>query len=195
MADLVIDKKDQIHRVACRLFREQGFHGASIRDIAEEVGLVGGSLYAHIESKDDVLWEIVDAAAERFFAALGPIVEANLAIVQKLRKAIVAHVEVIAGDLDAAAVYTVEWRHLAAQRRTAFTKRRDEYEAMFRRLVREAMQQGFIATADEAMATRFILSSLNYLFTWYKPDGRMTPEEVGRMMADYILDGLKRRTA
>lgn len=195
MPELVVDKKDQIHRVACRLFREQGFHGASVRDIAEEVGLVGGSLYAHIESKDDVLWEIVDAAADRFFVALRPIVEANLAIVQKLRQAIVAHVEVIAGDLDAAAVYTVEWRHLAAERRKVFTRRRDEYEAMFRRLVREAMQQGFIATADEAMATRFILSSLNYLFTWYKPDGRMTPDEVGRMMSDYILDGLKRRTA
>ena len=195
MPELVVDKKDQIHRVACRLFRAQGFHGASLRYIAEEVGLAGGSLYAHIESKDDVLWEIVDAAADRFFAALRPIVEANLAIVQKLRQAIVAHVEVIAGDLDAAAVYTVEWRHLAAERRKVFTRRRDEYEAMFRRLVCEAMQQGFIATADEAMATRFILSSLNYLFTWYKPDGRMTPDEVGRMMSDYILDGLKRRTA
>ena len=195
MPEVVVDKKVQIHRMACRLFREQGFHGASVRDIAEEVGLVGGSLYAHIQSKDDVLWDIVDAAADRFFAALRPIVETNLAIVQKLRKAIVAHVEVIAGDLDAAAVYTVEWRHLAPQRRTAFTKRRDEYEGMFRRLVREAMEQGFIATADEAMATRFILSSLNYLFTWYRPDGRMTPDEVGRMMADYILDGLKRRTA
>lgn len=195
MAEAIADKKEQIHRVACRLFREQGFHGASVRDIAEEVGLVGGSLYAHIESKDDVLWEIVDAAADRFFTALRPIVEANLAIVQKVRKAIVAHVEVITDDLDAAAVYTVEWRHLEAKRREAITKRRDEYEAMFRRLVREAMQQGFIATADEAMATRFILSSLNYLFTWYRPDGRMTPDEVGWMMSDYILDGLKRRTA
>ncbi len=195
MPEAVADKKEQIHRMACRLFRERGFHGASVRDIAEEVGLVGGSLYAHIESKDDLLWEIVDGAADRFFDALKPIVEANLAIVQKVRKAIVAHVEVIAGDLDAAAVYTVEWRHLEPKRRETFTRRRDEYEAMFRRLVREAMQQGFIATVDEAMATRFILSSLNYLFTWYKPDGRMTPNEVGRMMSDYILDGLKRRTA
>lgn len=195
MPEAIADKKEQIHRVACRLFRERGFHGASVRDIAEEVGLVGGSLYAHIESKDDLLWEIVDSAADRFFDALKPIVEANLAIVQKLRTAMIAHVAVIARDLDAAAVYTVEWRHLEPKRREIFTRRRDDYEAMFRRLAREAMQQGFIATADEAMATRFILSSLNYLFTWYRPDGRMTPDEVGRMMSDYILDGLKRRTA
>lgn len=191
----VQDRHEQIHQAACRLFREKGFHATSVREIADAVGILGGSLYAHIQSKDDVLWEIVNAAGDRFFKALEPIAASPLAGLQKLRSAIVAHVTVISRDLDAAAVYTVEWRHLPETRRAAFTQRRDEYESMFRGLVREAIRNGYIAAADEAMATRFILSTLNYMFTWYRADGPLPPEEVGRLLADYILDGLRRRTA
>ncbi|OWY69811.1 hypothetical protein B7486_19410 [cyanobacterium TDX16] len=195
MPDVIEDRKTQIHHAACKLFHEQGFHGTSIRDIAERVGMLGGSLYSHISSKDEILWEIVDAAADRFFSALRPIVDSQLGTLQKLKAAIVAHVGVIAGDMDAAAVYTVEWRHLAPDRRAAFTKRRDEYELMFRSLVREAIHSRYIAAPDETTATLFILSVLNWMFTWYRPDGPMTPEDVGRWMSEYIFDGLRRRTA
>lgn len=195
MPEVIEDRKSQIHHAACKLFHEQGFHGTSIRDIAERVGMLGGSLYSHISSKDEILWEIVDAAADRFFAALRPIVDSQLGTLQKLKAAIVAHVGVIAGDMDAAAVYTVEWRHLVPNRRAAFTKRRDEYELMFRSLVREAIHSRFIASPDETTATLFILSVLNWMFTWYRPDGPMTPEDVGRWMSEYIFDGLRRRTA
>lgn len=187
--------KASILRAACLLFRERGFHGTSVRDIADRVGLQGGSLYAHVEKKDDLLWELVDHAADRFFAALRPIVASDLGVMQKLRQAIIAHVGVITEDLDAAAVYTVEWRHLSPDRRDAITLRRDEYEGLFRAFVSEAIQQRYLSATDAAGAARFILTMLNYLFTWYRPDGRLSPEEVGRMLADYIFDGLRRRTA
>lgn len=188
------DRRAQIHRNACRLFRERGYSGTSVRDIADAVGLLGGSLYAHIESKDDLLWEIVNRAGDRFFEKLRPIVEADTAVIQKLRRAMIAHVEVITEDRDAAAVYSVEWRHLTPERRQAFTARRDEYERMFRKLVGDAMRERYLSVQDETTATLFILSALNWTFTWYKPDGRMTPEEVGQMLADYVLEGLRRRT-
>ena len=73
MASVVTERKNQIHRVAARLFRQTGFHATSVRDIAEAVGIQGGSLYNHVQSKDDLLWEIVNGSADRFFAALRPI--------------------------------------------------------------------------------------------------------------------------
>jgi hypothetical protein len=106
----------------------------------------------------------------------------------------IAHVEVIAGDMDAAAVYTVEWRHLTEERAKKFRERRDEYERLFRGLVEEAIRERYLSTSDAVGATLFILSALNYTFTWFRQDGRMTPHEVGRMLSDYVLDGLKRRT-
>lgn len=186
--------KSQIHQAACRLFRERGFHATSVRDIAEAVGLQGGSLYAHMNSKDDLLWEIVNVAANQFFSAIRPIIEAETDILHKLRRAMIAHVNVVAGDIDAAAVYTVEWRHLSAERRAAITERRDEYEGLFCSLVSQAIQQRYLTPTDAADATRFILSSLNYVFTWYKADGPLSPLEIGVMLTDYIFDGLKRRT-
>ncbi len=193
MTEVANSTKQQLERVACRLFRERGFHGTSVRDIAEAIGIQGGSLYSHVEKKDDLLWEIVNHAADRFFAALTPIVSSGLGVMQKFRKAIIAHVEVLTGDLNAAAVYTVEWRHLSPERQREITKRRDEYEAMFRSLVTAAIRDGFLSPPDSASASLFILSSLNHIFTWYRPGGRLSAEEVGAMMADYIIDGMRRR--
>jgi len=195
MAETLAPMKEQIHWAACRLFRERGFHATSVRDIAESVGIKGGSLYSHVAKKDDLLWDIVNEAADRFFSALRPIVEADLGIMQKLRNAILAHLDVITSDLDAAAVYTVEWRHLTSERHAAVTKRRDEYESLFRGLVGEAIRERFITAIDAPSAALFILSALNYVFTWYHADGKLSPEEVGRMLADYVFDGLRRRTA
>jgi AcrR family transcriptional regulator len=177
------------------MFRERGFHAASIRDIADRVGIQGGSLYSHFASKDDLLWNIIQQAADRFFKAIRPVADANLDIMQKLRRAVIAHVEVITNDLDAAAVYTVEWRHLAEGRRIEVTRLRDEYEAIWREMVDLGIREGYLAASDAAGAARFILSALNYVFSWYRPDGPLSPEDVGTMMADYMFDGLRRRTA
>jgi AcrR family transcriptional regulator len=195
VTDQVADRRDQIHRVACRLFKEHGFHGSSVRDIAEAVGLQGGSLYAHVDSKDDLLWDIVDAAAKRFFDAIRPILDSSLGVMQKLRAAMIAHVEVTTRDSDAAIVYSTEWRHLSPERRAAFTAKRDEYEGLFRELVGEAIRERYLATHDARTATRIMLSALNGVSTWYRADGRLSPEEVGRLLADSLLDGLRRRTA
>jgi len=184
----------QIEKTAARLFRERGFHGTSVRNIADAVGLQGGSLYAHIDGKDDLLWKIADGSADRFFEALTPIVNSNDDVARKLRNAIVAHVGVITADLDAAAVYTTEWRHLAAERRERMAHRRDEYENLFRGLISTGIRAGLLAPVDEGDATLFCLSALNYVFLWYKPDGRMSSDEVATMLAGFIMDGLRRRT-
>ncbi len=187
-------RKAEICRAAERLFRERGFHATSVRDIAETVGLQGGSLYSHVESKDDLLWDIVNQSADRFFAALRPIVASQKEIIRTLGDAIVAHVGVLTDDLDAAAVYTTEWRHLSAERRAAVAQRRSEYEQLFRTLVRQGIREGVLSPVDETYATLFILSTLNYLYLWFRPGGRMTSDEVARMLADFIFDGLRRRT-
>lgn len=195
MTETVSDRKTEIHRAACRLFREHGYPGTSVRQIAEQVGILGGSLYTHMNSKDDLLWDILNDAADRFMKTLRDVCESKLGALQKLRAAILSHVAVITSDLDTAAVYTFEWRHLTDQRRKDFTQRRDEYEQMFRGLVDQSIRERFIGVESAASATLFILSALNWVSTWYRTDGPMTAEEVGRMLANYIFDGLRRRTA
>ena len=194
MPETVAPRKDQIQHAAARLFRERGFHGTSVRDIADSVGLQGGSLYAHVTSKDDLLLEIAERSAERFFKAVRPVIESDRSVGRKFREALIAHIGVITSDLDAAAVYTTEWRHLPDALKARVASRRDEYENLFRTLVRQGIREGFLSPVDESYATLFILSTLNYVHLWFRPDGRMTSDEVAGMMAEFIFDGLRRRT-
>ena len=192
MAGTTIDRKDQVLRAAERLFSQRGFHAASVRDIADTLQIKGGSLYAHIESKDDLLWEIVSAAADRFFAAIGPIAQADLVPVERLKRAILAHVGVITGNLEATAVYSNEWRNLSAERRPQFAARRHEYEEIFRRMVGDCIREGTFAALDEKFAALLILSSMNWIYQWYRADGPMTPEEIARKLTEMIFNGLRR---
>ena len=115
-------------------------------------------------------------------------------MLHRLREAIVAHVGVITADLDAAAVHSTEWRHLSNERREEFARQRDEYEALFRDMIREGIREQLLATSDERFAALFVLSALNWVYQWFRPDGELGAEQLGKVMADYIFDGLRRRT-
>lgn len=195
MAGQVMQRRDEVIAAAEQLFSEKGYEATSVRDIAESLGIKAGSLYTHIETKEDLLWEILTAAADRFFDEVAPVLTSDLVTTQKLRRAISAHVQVITTSNVSAAVYMMEWRHLTEPRRTEFLARRDKYEGMFRDLVRGGIEEGVLAAVDEKFATLLILSSINWVHQWYRPDGPMTPEEIARKLTDMLLNGLRRGQA
>src|ERR671926_1159260 len=96
-------RRSDLTRAAARLFAQKGYHGTSVGDLAEALGVQKGSLYAHIESKADLLWEVAREGAEAFHAALDAIPE-ELAATEKIRLALRAHLAVVAGQLDVATV-------------------------------------------------------------------------------------------
>lgn len=104
MTEATIQRRDELLSAAQRLFSERGYEATSVRDIADALAIKAGSLYAHIETKEDLLWEILCRAADCFFEAVRPIVESNLVTVEKLRRLIAAHVQVITESSEAAAV-------------------------------------------------------------------------------------------
>lgn len=188
-----VPRRQEIVAVAVKLFRERGYQATSIRDIAKAMRLTPGALYAHMDGKDDLLWQIASAASERFFAMINPIVASDRVVTQRLREAIKGHVGVITEDLDAAAVYSTEWRHLSPGRRREFVARRDRYESLWQGLLRQGIAEGHFGDVDVRFGVLFILSSLNWIYQWYRLDGPMTPEAVAAQMADFIFDGLRRR--
>ncbi|MBI5291150.1 MAG: TetR family transcriptional regulator [Chloroflexi bacterium] len=170
-----------------KLFRQKGYLATTARDLAKASGVRGADV-----DKEKLLWAIASRAADEFFAALRPIVESDEPAQLKLRHAIIAHVGVITRNLDAAAVYFNEWRHLGVRRRNRFARRRDEYEALFRAILREGINAGLFTPVDEKFGSLLILSALNWTHQWYKPDGPLTAEEVGRTLADFLMNGLYR---
>ena len=182
-------RRSELTRQAARLFAEKGYHGTSIGDLAEAMGVQKGSLYAHIESKADLLWEVARDGAVAFHAALDAVPD-GLNATEKIRLSLRAHLRVIAEQLDVATVFIREWRYLDGERRDEFVAERRRYEERFRALFREGRDLGELRTdLDDATATLLALSAANWAYTWLRP-GADTDELADRFYA-VLLDGMR----
>ena len=183
-------RKQQIEDAASTLFRERGYAATSVRDIAHALDMQGGSLYAHVASKEDMLWAIVVRAADRFNAEVGPIADSDRSAARKLRKMIRGHVAVVTSAQKDAAVFLDEWRFLSTERRAQIAARRDDYEGLFRGAIAEGVASGEFGRVDPALTAMIILSALNGIATWYRPEGKLTPAAIADRHADLFLRAL-----
>jgi TetR/AcrR family transcriptional regulator, cholesterol catabolism regulator len=182
-------RRTELTRAAARLFAEKGYHGTSTADLAEALGVQKGSLYSHIESKADLLWEVAREGAEAFHAALDALPDEGPSV-QRIRLAVRAHLRVVSEQLDVATVFTREWRYLEGERRERFVAERRRYEERFRALFREGRDRGDLRTdLDDATATLLALSAVNWAYTWLRP-GAPTDELADRFTA-LLLDGMR----
>jgi AcrR family transcriptional regulator len=182
-------RRAELTRAAARLFAHQGYHGTSIGDLAEALGLQKGSLYTHIDSKADLLWEVCREGAEAFHAALDGIPEDAPAL-DRIQAALRAHLRVVAADHDTSVVFVREWRYLEGERRDRFAAERRRYEERVRALFREGREHGELRTdLDDAMAALLSLSAANWASTWIRP-GADTDELADRFTA-LLLDGMR----
>lgn len=182
-------RREHVLESAVALFSRKGYHGTTVRDIAEESGMLSGSLYAHIAAKEDLLYEIVLAAARQFTEAVQPIAQGPGSAGERLRRAMAAHLQVVAGSLEAATVFLHEWKALSPQRREAVVARRREYEQLFARIIREGVEAGEFRPVDERFARLLVLSAVNWLYEWYDPAGPLGPEAVAERFAELMLHG------
>jgi TetR/AcrR family transcriptional regulator, cholesterol catabolism regulator len=182
-------RRNELTRQAARLFAEKGYHGTSIGDLAEAMGVQKGSLYAHIDSKADLLWEVAREGAAAFHGALDALPD-ELAPTEKIRLALRAHLRVVGEQLDVATVFVREWRYLEGERRDEFVAERRRYEERVRALFREGRELGGLRTdLDDATATLLALSAANWAYTWLRP-GADTDELADRFFA-FLLDGMR----
>jgi AcrR family transcriptional regulator len=182
-------RRTELTREAARLFAERGYHGTSIGDLAKAMGVQKGSLYAHIESKQDLLYEAMREGAEAFHAALDEIPD-DLRVTERIRLALRAHLRVVAEQLDIATVFVREWRYLEGDRAAEFLAERRRYEERFRALFREGRELGELRTdLDDQAATLLVLSAANWAYTWLPPDAD-TAALADRFFA-ILLDGIR----
>src|ERR671930_1455629 len=182
-------RRTELTRQAARLFAEKGYHGTSIGDIADALGVQKGSLYAHIASKEDLLYETMREGAAAFHAALDAIPDA-LPAVDKIRLALRGHLRVVADQLDVATVFVQEWRYLEGARRDEIVAERRRYEERIRALFREGRELGQLRTdLDDSTAALLALSAANWAYTWLQP-GRDTDDLADRFYGQ-LLDGMR----
>jgi TetR/AcrR family transcriptional regulator, cholesterol catabolism regulator len=182
-------RKTELTRLAARLFAERGYHGTSIGDLAKALGVQKGSLYAHIESKQDLLYEAMQEGARAFHEALDAVPD-DVPPTERIRLALRAHLRVVAEQLDVATVFVREWRYLEGERASEFLAERRRYEERFRALFREGRETGALRTdLDDHAAVLLVLSAANWAYTWL-PAGADTDELADRFFA-ILVEGVR----
>jgi AcrR family transcriptional regulator len=182
-------RRNELTRQAARLFAEKGYHGTSIGDLAEAMGVQKGSLYAHIDSKADLLWQVARDGAAAFHAALDELDDA-LPATEKIRLALRAHLRIVGEQLDVATVFIREWRYLEGERRDEFLAERRRYEERIRAFFREGRERGELRTdLDDATATLLALSAANWAYTWIRP--KTDTDELADRYYEVLLDGMR----
>jgi AcrR family transcriptional regulator len=183
------ERRSELTRIAAQLFAEKGYHGTSVGDLAEAMGVQKGSLYHHIESKADLLWEVAHEGARAFHGALDAIPD-GVPAAEKIRLALRGHLAVVAGQLDVATVFVKEWSSLEGKRRERFLAERRRYEERIRDLFREGVERSELRTdLDVATAALLFLSAGNWAYAWLRP-GVDTDGLADRIYAA-LLDGMR----
>jgi AcrR family transcriptional regulator len=184
-------RRDEMVAVAARLFSERGYHGTSMQHLAEALGLQRGSLYAHIGSKEELLFDVVNEGADRFLERGESAVRMEAIASLRLRTLLVGHIETAIEHLDAATVFLNEWRYLSTDLREVVQGKRDRYESMVRAIIEDGIEAGeFRRDADVRFAARLVLSAGNWTYAWYRPGGELGPTEIGMKFAELLIKGL-----
>lgn len=175
--------REDVVAAAGRLFADRGYHGTSMRDLGQELGLLGSSLYSHVTSKEDLLVEVVEKGAGLFEAAVWQATGETGA--ERLRALIAGHVDVVIDHLDEVRTFLNEARFLEGQHRRRILSARDAYEAEFRAAIAEGLADGSLNwDVDPKLGGIFVLSILNALERWYDPSGALDRHAlVGRIWA------------
>lgn len=184
--------REDVVRAAGRLFAQRGYHGTSMRDLAAELGLLGSSLYSHITSKEDLLVEVVERGASLFQASAAEAMGASGPARQRLKALVEGHIEVVLNHQDEVRTFLNEAWALDEPHRQRVLGARDQYEAAFRQVLTEGSRDGsFRSDLDPKLASIFILSVLNALERWYRPDGRLAREALGSEILDFAERGIR----
>ncbi len=161
------DRKTEIVNIAATLFKEKGYSAVTMRDIAQAMHIKAASLYNHIKSKHEILVLIIIEIAEEYTNTITQIVGSEETAVMKLEKVIRLHIDITVRNPDALASLNNDWMHLPKTELAYFLKMREEYEEMFRSIVKKGIADGEIKTLNPEVVIFSLLSTLRTLYLWY----------------------------
>ena len=184
------DRRAEILRRAAAVFREKGFHGAGMREIAAGLGMAPGALYYYFESKEDLLYACQDISLTRLLRDAETLLAKDAPADELLRELIGAHLDLTLDELGGSAAH-VEFHALPEDKLRAIVAKRDAYEGHIRSLIRRGIRAGTFRKVDVKLTTLALLGALNWSVVWFNPEGRWSPTDLVRGFADVFVDGLR----
>lgn len=183
------NRRQDVLEAAIRVFHKKGYASASIQDVAEEVGVLKGSLYHYIDSKEDLLARIFEDSAGHFMEMLDEASGLDERPVERLRSFGRSCSFWYLRNIERVAIYATEWKHLTGKRRKEVVKIREAYEQRLAGLIGEVKEAGEAAPdLDVNFATYFIFGALNGLPDWYRRRGPDPAEKIAAAYGDQIVN-------
>lgn len=191
LAALATPKGQEIIEVAAQLFLEKGYDATGLTELASRIGLLKGSLYHYITTKDDLLFAIIDRVHRTSLSNMVDWQPVDGSVYLKLRMFIKGHVAHFADNFVFASVFMHDFRSLSAARREVIVAERDVYDGYLRTLLRQGQAEEVICPdLDSKAVSMGIFGMMNWMYRWYKPGGSVTPDVLGDQFADMVLGGL-----
>lgn len=182
--------REKILAAAVQLFAQYGYHAATMRDIARISGIQAASIYYHYASKQTLLVEIMDTHMRDLIANLQHIMHEAAPIEQRLHDAIANHIRLHTTYKAEFFIIDTEIRALEDEHRGAILALRDEYETLLQSLLREGMERGIFHEVDIKVASYALIAMCTEVATWFRPDGRLSVQQVIDLYTQMISGGL-----
>lgn len=182
----------QIISAATAEFLEKGYVGTSMRDVAARVGLLKGSLYHYIDSKEDLLFHVLRDLHEGAAEVVGRCRSGPGQPLDRLRELIEYLGPYSAEHAAQGMIFMRDFAFLPASRRRQIIKQRDLYSSVMRKMISAAQLRGDVPRSiDPALAAATIMGSIAWVANWYRRGGRLTPLEIGRQQAALLIAALR----
>jgi AcrR family transcriptional regulator len=185
-------REREIIDAAAQIFHKNGYADTSVQDVAEAVGILKGSLYYYIDSKEDLLYRVLLEVHEDAEGILESLEGMDASPLERIAAYVKRHVEYNVRNVTKVAVYYHDFDLLSPERRADIRRHRRRYEVFLENLIREAQEVGEVnADADPRVLSYCMFGTMNWTYTWYRPDGRVSVSQLCDMIADYAVNGLR----
>lgn len=186
-------RRDQILRIASRIFREKTYHGASLQDIADAVGMQKGSFYYYFNSKEELLGSIVIEALAVIDRRLAEVASMDLPPLERLRAIVRTHIRFNHEYQEATTLFLTERNVISSLWKTEMVESRKRRDGLLLRTIKEGIRDGVYQCDDPLLTVRAIAGMLNASTFWYEVSGPRSPEEIADNFFHLLHYGLARR--
>jgi hypothetical protein len=186
-----LSRKDVIVSKAATLFREKGYKAASMRDLAEAVGVEAASLYNHIKSKSELLHELVFSVANKFVIKVDEIESESITSLQKMEKILRFHISEMIHHYEEVYVSDREWKHLSDPYLSNYQNQRRVYRKRLAAIIEEGIRIKEIKAIDAPTVVLIFLHAVSGIESWHRSTKKITAEELEQNMVAILIDGLK----
>jgi TetR/AcrR family transcriptional regulator, cholesterol catabolism regulator len=181
-------RRGEVLDAAARVFHEKGYEATSIQDIADEVGILKGSMYYYISSKEDVLFEMLEEVHRAALTTVLQAVEEDGNPLQKIRAFVSTLARFNAENTIRMGILLHDFRSLSEPRRKAIVRERDQYDKVLRKLITDGQAEDLICPdVDPKITALAVMGMINSIYQWYRPSGQRQSAYIGSVYADLVV--------